>query len=754
MKPTLPSTGREVFTTQKKSEASGFCYVNDIVLAILELLKYHPRVLYIDIDIHHGDGVEEAFYTTDRVMCVSFHKFGEYFPGTGDIRDIGAGKGKHYSVNFPLKDGIDDFNYENIFKPVIQKVIDVFKPTAIVMQCGADSLTGDRLGCFNLSLLGHASCVEFVKSFCLPVLFLGGGGYTIRNVARCWTYETSILLDYELPNELPMNEYLEYYGPDFNLHLKPNNMENQNSNEYLEKVRNKIFENLRHLEAPNVGLRDHISDFFQNNSSDDEEFEDPDERLPQRLRDKRIQPDEELSDSEDDDDTPRKNHQSHKRTRYDQSGSTYPYSFSSRTGSSSQSPLNHSASANSGTSNTRQGTPVGATPQRPSSLIPPGYHVSQLAKPGNIMGNDTPMARAIPGFGNQFPSVTPGFNPHHLPNSMMHPMLMPMMDENVPSENSDQRIDSNFYESRMVHQHISPPASSLSTMETMDIIDPQTNEMSSEYNAGVGNSMSSVKIQSFPRRPEAPSSEFLAKPLPIWSTTASTTSSMSGFSKPTSAEWPQSSVQALSSTAPFSTSSTASTTSSTPSFTSETTPSSTSGTGGTPHSPTSQTPTSTETPASFYPIPQTSTDTPEASAPPAPSQSSSPPLASVSSSSESQTPLTSSPNSSLHPTSVEYQSIQASAATTDPSLSMVYKFSSSPSLQATTVPTPPAIDVSPSTNSPQQTPSVPQRTTEPPADVPTPQQPINPEQPVAPPPATDFPTSESPRTAGDTKVVE
>jgi len=96
----------------KKSEASGFCYVNDIVLAILELLKYHQRVLYIDIDIHHGDGVEEAFYTTDRVMTVSFHKYGEYFPGTGDLRDIGAGKGKYYAVNFPLRDGIDDDSYD------------------------------------------------------------------------------------------------------------------------------------------------------------------------------------------------------------------------------------------------------------------------------------------------------------------------------------------------------------------------------------------------------------------------------------------------------------------------------------------------------------------------------------------------------------------------------------------------------------------------------------------------------------------
>ena len=138
----------------KKSEASGFCYINDIVLAILELLKYHQRVLYIDIDIHHGDGVEEAFYTTDRVMTVSFHKFGEYFPGTGDLRDIGAGRGKYYAVNFPLRDGIDDESYETIFKPVMTKVMESYQPNAVVLQCGADSLTGDRLGCFNLTLKG------------------------------------------------------------------------------------------------------------------------------------------------------------------------------------------------------------------------------------------------------------------------------------------------------------------------------------------------------------------------------------------------------------------------------------------------------------------------------------------------------------------------------------------------------------------------------------------------------------------------
>lgn len=147
------------------------------------------RVLYVDIDIHHGDGVEEAFYTTDRVMTVSFHKFGDYFPGTGDVRDIGYGSGKYYSLNVPLDDGIDDESYQSLFKPIMGKVMEVFRPGAVVLQCGADSLSGDRLGCFNLSIKGHAECVRYMRSFNVPLLLLGGGGYTIRNVARCWCYE-------------------------------------------------------------------------------------------------------------------------------------------------------------------------------------------------------------------------------------------------------------------------------------------------------------------------------------------------------------------------------------------------------------------------------------------------------------------------------------------------------------------------------------------------------------------------------------
>lgn len=80
------------------------------------------------------------------------------------------------------------------------KVMEMYQPSAVVLQCGADSLSGDRLGCFNLTIKGHAKCVEYMKSFNLPLLMLGGGGYTIRNVARCWTYETAVALDSSIPN--------------------------------------------------------------------------------------------------------------------------------------------------------------------------------------------------------------------------------------------------------------------------------------------------------------------------------------------------------------------------------------------------------------------------------------------------------------------------------------------------------------------------------------------------------------------------
>ncbi|KAJ1765022.1 histone deacetylase [Coemansia sp. RSA 1752] len=277
----------------KKCEASGFCYINDIVLAILELLRHHQRVLYIDIDVHHGDGVEEAFYTTDRVMTCSFHKYGEFFPGTGDLRDIGEAKGKHYAVNFPLRDGIDDVSYQSVFKPVIEGIMEWYQPNAVVLQCGTDSLAGDKLGCFNLSMDGHAECVRYVKEFNLPTLVLGGGGYTIRNVSRVWAYETGILVGTEMDRKLPMNDYMDYYAPEYTLDVPAYNSSNSNSPEYLDRIMNQVLQNIRRTSfAPSVQMQDVPRDIDRDTI--DEDLMDPDERMPEALRDQHVVPDSEM----------------------------------------------------------------------------------------------------------------------------------------------------------------------------------------------------------------------------------------------------------------------------------------------------------------------------------------------------------------------------------------------------------------------------------------------------------------------------
>lgn len=242
----------------KKFEPSGFCYANDIVLAILNLLRVHARVMYIDIDLHHGDGVQEAFNMTDRVMTVSFHKYnGEFFPGTGSMDEVGIGRGKNYAVNVPLKDGIDDELYVHLYKLVMEPLITKFQPTCIVQQNGADSLGLDRLGCFNLNIRALGECVRFTKTFGIPMLVLGGGGYTPRNVSRLWCYETSVLndvtLDSKIPDTVPSREW---FGPDYSLHPSlDGRLDNKNLKRYLDCVKVRVLEQLRYLDhAPSVQM--------------------------------------------------------------------------------------------------------------------------------------------------------------------------------------------------------------------------------------------------------------------------------------------------------------------------------------------------------------------------------------------------------------------------------------------------------------------------------------------------------------------
>jgi len=195
-------------------------------------------------------------------------------------------------VNVPLKDGIDDDSFASLFQPIISSIMQFYNPSAVVLQCGADSLAGDRLGVFNLSSRGHANCVRFVKSFNRPLIVLGGGGYSIRNVPRAWCYETALLLNqdvsegtnpwYYSPNQLdiPYNEYFEYYGPTYKLLVEPSNMENQNSRKDLDRLVEKCTERIRGLNhAPSVPLQAVPRDWeFDSSESDDDEKSDQSEK--------------------------------------------------------------------------------------------------------------------------------------------------------------------------------------------------------------------------------------------------------------------------------------------------------------------------------------------------------------------------------------------------------------------------------------------------------------------------------------------
>ena len=187
-----------------RAKASGFSYLNDAVIAINWLVARGRRVLYLDIDAHHGDGVQEAFYDTDQVLTISIHESGIYFyPGTGCENEIGEGRGKGYSVNVPLLAHTDDAIYMKAFDEVALPLITAFKPDIIITQIGADTFRTDPLT--NLEITTHAYCdmLSKIKHLDIPWVALGGGGYDLMNTARAWTLAWAIMNNIELNPRLP-----------------------------------------------------------------------------------------------------------------------------------------------------------------------------------------------------------------------------------------------------------------------------------------------------------------------------------------------------------------------------------------------------------------------------------------------------------------------------------------------------------------------------------------------------------------------
>ena len=184
--------------------ASGFCYVNDAVLAILRLREHGLRVAYIDIDAHHGDGVQHAFYADPDVLTISTHERGErLFPGTGFVREQGEGAGVGFSVNLPLEAYTDSAVYLPAFEAVVPPLIARFKPDVIVAQLGVDAHRTDPLTHLQLDIQGFVRAVRRITELSPQLLALGGGGYDLQNVARGWTAAWAVINGVELPNELP-----------------------------------------------------------------------------------------------------------------------------------------------------------------------------------------------------------------------------------------------------------------------------------------------------------------------------------------------------------------------------------------------------------------------------------------------------------------------------------------------------------------------------------------------------------------------
>jgi len=184
--------------------ASGFCYVNDAVLAIMHLRERGFRVAYVDIDAHHGDGVQLAFYQDPNVLTISTHERGDrLFPGTGFVVEMGEGDGLGYAVNIPLQPLTDDVVYQEAFAAVVPPLVRKFKPDALVIQLGIDSHRTDPLTHLSLTVQGFTWAVKQLLPLAPRLVALGGGGYDLANVARAWTSAWAALNEVDLPDALP-----------------------------------------------------------------------------------------------------------------------------------------------------------------------------------------------------------------------------------------------------------------------------------------------------------------------------------------------------------------------------------------------------------------------------------------------------------------------------------------------------------------------------------------------------------------------
>jgi acetoin utilization protein AcuC len=170
------------------NRAAGFCYLNDIVLACRRLAHAGKRVLCLDVDAHHGDGTQAAFYDRADVLTISLHESGKtLFPWGGFENEIGSGPGTGYNLNIPLPAGTYDLAFNHALKQVVFPILHAYDPDMIVLELGMDSLAGDPLTHLNLTNNAHADLIQSLLNCHKPLLVEGGGGYHVDNTVRGWT---------------------------------------------------------------------------------------------------------------------------------------------------------------------------------------------------------------------------------------------------------------------------------------------------------------------------------------------------------------------------------------------------------------------------------------------------------------------------------------------------------------------------------------------------------------------------------------
>jgi acetoin utilization protein AcuC len=192
-------------------KASGFCIFNDPAVGLRHLLDEWGlrRVLYVDIDAHHGDGVQGVFYGDPRVLTISLHEDGRFlFPGTGDVAEIGEGEGEGYAANVPLPPYTQDASYLYAFREVVLPLARAFQPQILVTQCGADAHFRDPLTHLRLTTRTYETVAALFRALADDVcdgrwVAVTGGGYDLTAVPRVWTLVFSAMVGERPPDSLP-----------------------------------------------------------------------------------------------------------------------------------------------------------------------------------------------------------------------------------------------------------------------------------------------------------------------------------------------------------------------------------------------------------------------------------------------------------------------------------------------------------------------------------------------------------------------